>query len=83
MYAISKSESFQVIGFNKNGTQMKLDSAATLEKLLVAFSKTTVRLNADGPHNILPTFKKITVWNVDKGFIGLDLPYIPTVAEAL
>lgn len=81
MYAISKAEAFQVIGFNKDGTQHMLSSAHTLDKLLVEYMKKVVRLESTGVHNFLHTFTKITVWNVDQGFTGFDLPYIPTVKE--
>lgn len=79
MYAISKAEAFQVIAFNKDGTQQRLCSAANLLKLLSFYTKEVARHELAGASNILPTFKKITVWNVDEGFIGLDLPYIQTV----
>jgi hypothetical protein len=79
MYAISKAESYQVIGFNKNNTQQRLFSARTLESLLMGWAKEIARHEAAGKSNILPTFKKITVWNVEQGFTGLDLPYIVTV----
>lgn len=79
MYAISRAEAFQVIGFNKDGTQMRLCSARTLRHLLTAWGKEVARHEKTGRHNILPTFRKIAVWNVDTGFTGLDLPYIPTV----
>lgn len=80
MYAIGKYESFQVIGFNKDGSQMRLCSAESLEKLLIEWSKNVLRHVSTGVHNILPSFTKITVWNVDTGFTGLDLPYIETVS---
>lgn len=78
-YAISKAESFQVIGFNKDGSQHILSSARTLPALLIEYSKKVARLVATGPaNNFLPTFTKITVWSIDAGFTGLDLPYVET-----
>lgn len=80
MFAISKAESFQVIGFNKDGSQQRLCSASSLQKLLADWMVEVVRHESFGVHNILPSFKKITVWNIDSGFTGFDLPYIETVA---
>lgn len=80
MYAISKPETFQVIGFNKDGSQSILSNAGTLEKLLVEYMAKVVHLEATKHHaNILASFTKITVWNVTDGFTGFDLPYIETV----
>jgi hypothetical protein len=80
MDAISKAETFQVIGFNKDGSQFVLSSAASLEKLLAEYMLKVVRLEATKHHaNILASFTKITVWNVTDGFTGFDLPYIETV----
>ncbi len=82
MYAITKAEAFKVIGFNVDGSQMMLDFAPSLEALLISFGKEIVRHESMGAHNILPTFTKIAVATVD-GFIGLELPYIPTVKACL
>lgn len=79
MYAISKAEAFQVIGFNKDNTQQRLFSARSLESLLLGWAKEIARHEVAGKSNILPTFKKITVWNVEQGFTGFDLPYIETI----
>lgn len=79
MFAISRAEAYQVVGFNKDGTQMQLCFARSLPQLLRAWTKRVAWYEAMGPHNILPSFRKITVWNVDQGFTCLDLPYIPTV----
>ena len=76
MYAILKNESFQVVAFNKDGSQMILCRTGTLEKLLFAWMERLAHFEASGPDNILPSFIKITVWNVDEGFTGFDLPYI-------
>lgn len=79
-FAISKAESFQVIGFNKDNTQMVLFSARSAEKLILGWAEQVKRHNAAGPHNILPTFKKIVVWNSNRGW-GTELPYIETISE--
>jgi hypothetical protein len=81
-HAISKAEAFQVIGFNKDNTQHRLCSARTLPALLTAWTSEVERHAASGPHNILPTFKRIMVWSVEGGFTGLELPYIPTTGYA-
>ena len=79
MYAITKEQAFQVIGFNKDGSQQILCRANSLMALLSAWAKELPRFVASGADNILPSFSKITVWNVDEGFTGFDLPYIQTV----
>ena len=77
-FAISNSETFQVIGINKDGTQHRLCSARTLPALLKLWTKEIERHEKTGHHNILPSFARIRVWNIDSGF-GADLPYIKTV----
>lgn len=79
MYAITKEQAFQVIGFNKDGTQQILCRSHSLVALLTAWAKELPRFVASGANNILPSFTKITVWNVAEGFTGFDLPFIQTV----
>lgn len=79
MHAISKAEAFQVIGFNKDGTQQTLLSARSLSSLILGWAKEVERHAASGPHNILPTFKKITIWNIEQGWTGVDLDWIETI----
>ena len=79
-FAIQANEQYQVIGFNKDGTQQRLYSARSLRNLLIGWSKEVQRREAMGAHNnTLPTFTAIKVWNVEEGFTGLDLPYIVTL----
>ena len=79
-FAIQANEQYQVIGFNKDGTQQRLYSARSLRDLLIGWSKEVAKREALGAHNTtLPTFTAITVWNVEEGFTGLDLPYIATL----
>ena len=79
-FAIQKNEQWQVIGFNKDGTQQRLYSARSLRDLLIGWSKEVTKREALGAHNnTLPTFAAIKVWNVEQGFTGLDLPYIVTL----
>ena len=76
-YATQTIEQYQVIGFNKDGTQQRLYSARSLRDLLIGWSKEVTKREALGAHNnTLPTFTAIKVWNVEQGFTGLDLPYI-------
>lgn len=76
-FAIQKNEQYQVIGFNKDGTQQRLYSARSLRDLIIGWSKEVTKRAALGQHNnTLPTFTAIKVWNVEQGFTGLDLPYI-------
>ena len=77
VFAIQANEQYQVIGFNKDGTQQRLYSARSLRALLIGWSKEVTKREALGAHNnTLPTFTAIKVWNIDQGFTGLDLPYI-------
>ena len=77
VFAIQANEQYQVIGFNKDGTQQRLYSARSLRDLLIGWSKEVTKREALGAHNnTLPTFTAIKVWNIDQGFTGLDLPYI-------
>ena len=79
-FAIQKNEQWQVIGFNKDGTQQRLYSARSLRDLLIGWSKEVTQREALGAHNnTLTTFAAIKVWNVEQGFTGLDLPYIVTL----
>ena len=79
-FATQANEQWQVIGFNKDGTQQRLYSARSLRDLLIGWSKEVTKREALGAHNnTLSTFKAIKVWNVDQGFTGLDLPYIITL----
>ena len=79
-FAIQANEQYQVIGFNKDGSQQRLYSARTLRDLLIGWSKEVAKREALGAHNNrLPTFTAIKVWNVEEGFTGLDLPYIVTL----
>ena len=79
-FAIQANEQYQVIGFNKDGTQQRLYSARSLRDLLIGWSKEVTKREALGAHNnTLPTFTAIKVWNVKEGFTGLDLPYIATI----
>ena len=76
-FAIQANEQYQVIGFNKDGTQQRLYSARSLRDLLIGWSKEVTKREALGVHNnTLPTFTAIKVWSVKEGFTGLDLPYI-------
>lgn len=76
MYAICKTEAWQVIGFNKDGTQQILCRARTIDKLITKYAVEVARMVSTGENNILPSFTNIRVWNVEQGFTGLDLPYI-------
>ena len=79
-FAIQTNEQWQVIGFNKDGTQQRLYSARSLRDLLIGWSKEVTKREALQAHNnTLSTFTAIKVWNVDQGFTGLDLPYIVTL----
>jgi hypothetical protein len=79
-FAIQKNEQWQVIGFNKDGTQQRLYSARSLYHLLNGWSKEVQRRERTGlQNNTLPSYTAIKVWNVEQGFTGLDLPYIQTV----
>ena len=79
-FAIQANEQYQVIGFNKDGTQQRLYSARSLRDLLIGWSKEVTKREALGAHNnTLPTFTAIKVWHVEQGFTGLDLPYIVTL----
>lgn len=79
-YAIQANEQWQVIGFNKDGSQQRLYSARSLRDLLIGWSKEVTKRESLGAHNnTLTTFTAIKVWNVEQGFTGLDLPYIQTV----
>ena len=78
-FAISKAENFQVIGFNKDGTQHRLFSASSLRHLLIGWAKDITRHEKAGASNILPTFTKIVVWNIEEGFTDIELPYIQTI----
>ena len=79
-FAIQANERYQVIGFNKDGTQQRLYSARSLRDLLIGWSKEVTKREASGVHNnTLPTFTAIKVWGVKQGFTGLDLPYIITL----
>ena len=76
-FAIQANEQWQVIGFNKNGTQQRLYSARSLRDLLIGWSKEVTKREVLGAHNnTLTTFTIIKVWNIEEGFTGLDLPYI-------
>jgi hypothetical protein len=79
-FAIQTNEQWQVIGFNKDGTQQRLYAARSLRDLLIGWSKEVTKREALGAHNnTLSTFTAIKVWNVEEGFTGLDLPYIATL----
>ena len=79
-HAILTCEQWQVIGFNKDGTQQRLYSARSLYHLLNGWSKEVQRRERTGlQNNTLPSYTAIKVWNVEQGFTGLDLPYIQTV----
>ena len=79
-FAIQANEQYQVIGFNKDGTQQRLYSARSLYHLLSGWCKEVTKREALGAHNnTLLTFTAIKVWNVEQGFTGLDLPYIVTL----
>lgn len=81
MYAIQKCEHWQVVGFNRDGTQQRLYSSHTLRHLLQGYAKLVAQREALGAHNnTLSTYKVIKVWNIEQGFTGLDLPYIPQVS---
>jgi hypothetical protein len=77
MYAISTTESWQVIAFNKDNTQQRLCFAHSLPALLSEFTKYLQRADSVRVHGeVLRSFKTIKVWNVDQGFTGLELPSI-------
>ena len=79
-FAIQANEQWQVIGFNKDGTQQRLYSARSLYHLISGWSKEVQRRESMGNHNnTLPSFASIKVWSVEQGFTGLDLPYIQGV----
>lgn len=76
-HAILDCEQWQVIGFNRDGTQQRLYSARSLYHLLNGWSKEVQRRESMGlQNNTLPTYTAIKVWNVEQGFTGLELPYI-------
>ena len=77
MYAIPSFEQWQVIGFNKDGTQHKICAAHSSLHLLKEFTKYLQRAEANPVHReVLDSFKAIKVWDIDQGFTGLDLPSI-------
>lgn len=77
MFAIHSFEQWQVIGFNKNGTQHRVCSAHSLAALLGEFMTYLQRAEAAPLHKeVLESFKALKVWNVKQGFTGLDLPSI-------
>ena len=79
-FAIQPNEQYQVIGFNKDGTQQRLYSARSLYHLLSGWCKEVQRRESMGAHNnTLSTFTAIKVWHVEQGFTGLELPYIQGV----
>lgn len=77
--AIYKCEAWQVIGWNRDGTQSRLHSASDLGDLLTGYAKTIERMNAHpATVEVLKSYRKISVWSVEEGFTGLELPYIET-----
>jgi len=72
---------YQVIGFNRDGSQLVLVSAPTLYTLLKRYAAKVARLESHPPSNYLPTLKRIRVWNSEDGFTSLEFPYIPTFTE--
>ena len=76
---IGRCEAWQLIGFNKDGTQLRLFSAYSLPLLLKGWAKEIEKHEKYPQCNILTIFNKIVVWNVDEGFTGLELPYIETI----
>ena len=75
-HAILPCEQWQVIGFNRDGTQQNLFSARSLYHLINGWSKEVEKRKTLGHKNTLPTYMTIKVWNIEQGFTGLDLPYI-------
>lgn len=78
MGAILNCQAWQVIGFNKDGTQQRLCSAGSLRHLIDAYAREVARHESTGVHNILPTFTRIRVWSVSDGW-GMELPYIQSM----
>lgn len=77
MNVIHTFEQWQVIGFNKDNTQHKICTAHSLLALMNEFTKYLQRAEAVPVHReVLDSFKAIKVWNVNKGFTGLELPSI-------
>lgn len=74
--AVYKCEAFQVIAYNKNGTQSRLFAAATLAGLLKGYSKVIERMNAHpATVEVMKSYTKIFVWSSDTNENILDLPY--------
>ena len=77
---IGRCEHWQVIGFNRDGTQSRICSAYRLDLLLKQYTKDVARMELQGIADcILGSYNKIIVWNIDEGFTGLELPYIKTI----
>jgi hypothetical protein len=78
--AIYKCESFQVVAYNKDGSQSRLYSAGSLGDLLTGYAKVIERMmKHPATVGVMKSYTKIFVWNVDDGFTGLELPFIETV----
>lgn len=77
--AIYACERFQVIAYNRDGSQARLSSAATLAGLLTEYSKHLVRMSAHpGTVEVMKSYK--TIFAVDAfAPVGesrlMDLPY--------
>jgi hypothetical protein len=69
MSTIGKSISWQVIGYNKDGTQLRLCSASSRKALMKGWAEDVKRHQAHANTNILPTFVSILVWNVERGWM--------------
>lgn len=77
MYAIPTFEQWRVIGFDKQREQRIICRAHSLEQLLEEFTKELDRAEKAPIHReILESYIKIKVWNIDQGFTGLELPSI-------
>lgn len=78
MYAIHTFEQWQVIGFNKQGEQHNICRAHSLDQLLKEFTKELEKAEKSPLHReVLNSYAKIKVWNVEHGFTSLELPSIP------
>jgi len=77
--AIYACERFQVIAYNRDGSQSRLTSASTLAGLLTEYSKKLVRMNAH-PGTIQVMKSYTTIFAIDAfAPVGkerlMDLPY--------
>lgn len=74
--AVYKCESFQVIAYNKDGSQSRLFAAGTLASLITGYSKLLTRMNAHpATVEVMKSYTKIFVWSAKTNGNVLDLPY--------